>query len=152
MTNGEGGQRLQAPLHSPAVPREPRTSASIKEHADYELRQAEYKRARELFEVLEPVATKAGELMSAVAGPDLRVTNAVVLVNEPVDPPVGAQCLHADLTPFETGFVGLLALSRYTLLWFSFGSRPSIFLALIVSPHVSSKNYHCSGTGTPLHS
>ncbi len=116
MTNGEGGQRLQAPFHCPAKPRELLTSASIAELAEYEKRLDRYERARKLYVTLKPAATKAGELMSAVAGPGLRVRKAVVLVNEPVEPPVGAQCLHSDLTPFETGFVGLLALSRYTLL------------------------------------
>ncbi len=36
MTNGEGGQRLQAPLQRPNKPRELPASASIAEHADYE--------------------------------------------------------------------------------------------------------------------
>ena len=63
------------------------------------------------------MATTAGELLSTVAGTDLRVQNTMVLVNELVEPPVGIQCLHSDLPPFEPGFVGLLlGLSRYTLL------------------------------------
>lgn len=117
MTNGEGGRRLQAPLNAPMrKPQEPGASATIAQHATYAQEVAKHKRTRELAEIIKPVAKKAAAILAAVAGPDLRIRNSMVLVNEPVEPPVGIQCLHCDLPPFAKGFVGLLALSRYTIL------------------------------------